>query len=95
MIGEKDKLVEMGRKNVVGLKTNKKSLALLNLIRSCRLCTGITPIAPTLPGGLYLGQFSKDSKWYRVEVKTVMKEVEKALVTYVDYGNKEVVSFAR
>lgn len=53
------------------------------------------PTAPTLPGGLYLGQFSKDSKWYRVEVKTVMKEGEKALVTYVDYGNKEVVSFAR
>ncbi|XP_050723671.1 RING finger protein 17-like isoform X2 [Eriocheir sinensis] len=50
---------------------------------------------PPTEGGLYLGQFSKDSKWYRVEVKTVMKEVEKALVTYVDYGNKEVVSFAR
>ena len=44
---------------------------------------------------MYIGQFEEDKKWYRVLVNNVMVEEESALVTYVDYGNKDVLPFDR
>lgn len=65
-------------------------------IKSFRSQRGKHNYSPNLlAGGTYLGQFSSDNKWYRVEVKIVMEEEKAALVTYIDYGNKEVLPFAR
>ena len=43
------------------------------------------------PGTLCLAQFSEDKEWYRVIIEEVISG-DKALVKFVDYGNKEVIS---
>ncbi|XP_028927210.1 serine/threonine-protein kinase 31 isoform X2 [Ornithorhynchus anatinus] len=40
---------------------------------------------------IYGGQFSEDKCWYRCKVQKVIND-EKCLVTYIDYGNKEILN---
>ncbi|XP_038625453.1 serine/threonine-protein kinase 31 [Tachyglossus aculeatus] len=40
---------------------------------------------------IYGGRFSEDKCWYRCKVQKTISD-EKCLVTYIDYGNKEILS---
>ena len=46
------------------------------------------------PGMVCLSQFSEDNEWYRAQIQDVISG-EAVLVSFVDYGNSEVVSLDR
>ncbi|XP_066478363.1 tudor domain-containing protein 6 [Tiliqua scincoides] len=44
------------------------------------------------PNPVCLAKYAADGKWYRAHIVNAMSQTEEVEVTYVDYGNKELVS---
>ncbi|NXT77158.1 TDRD1 protein, partial [Zapornia atra] len=52
------------------------------------------PALHPVPGNLYCAQFTGDNHWYRAAVTVYVSE-DTVLVSYVDYGNSEVLPLTR
>ncbi|XP_071536637.1 RING finger protein 17-like isoform X2 [Panulirus ornatus] len=57
--------------------------------------TDISQEVVPLVGKVYLGQYTRDNRWYRVLVKSVNPNGGDVFIEYVDYGNSEKVELSR
>ncbi|KIV91408.1 hypothetical protein PV10_05951 [Exophiala mesophila] len=54
------------------------------------------PLAgPPKVGELVAGKFTVDNEWYRAKVRRVDRDSKKVDVTYIDYGNSEMIPWSR
>ena len=57
--------------------------------------TSISATNPPKAGDLVAARFTEDDEWYRARVRRNDREGKKSEVIYIDYGNSEIIPWAR